>query len=287
MSDGLQRFLFEQEPVRGEFVHLETAWQALLARTQYPPVVRDLLGEAVAAAVLMAATVKFDGTLTLQIQAAGPVHLLVVQVTADQTVRGLARWQAELPQSAALADLCGEGTLVMTIDDRRGGDPYQGVVSLGGGRLADALEGYFQQSEQLPTRLHLAANAYTAAGLMLQRVPGELDDADLWNRVTRLGSTVSADELLSLPPETLMHRLYHEETLRVFEPASVAFRCRCSRERIAAMIVGLGADDARALVSEQGEVAVDCEFCGAGYRFDAVDVEALLSGAEPADPHTH
>ncbi|MGB9578108.1 MAG: Hsp33 family molecular chaperone HslO [Halothiobacillaceae bacterium] len=260
---------------RGELVQLEAAWQSILSRSDYPPAVARLLGETAVAAVLLAATLKIDGKLTLQVQGEGTVHLLVMQVTSERELRGLARWHGEV-EGEGLA-LMGDGRLVMTIETARG-ERYQGIVPLEGARLAQALEGYFARSEQLPTRLWLEAGPTRAAGLLVQKMPGHdsaQDDED-WNRIVALSETVSAEELLELPAETLLHRLYHEEDRRVFEPESVRFACSCSRERVAEMLRSLGQDEVEDILAEQGGIEVHCEFCNAGYTFDAVDVAALF-----------
>ncbi len=260
---------------RGELVQLEAAWQSILSRSDYPPAVARLLGETAVAAVLLAATLKIDGKLTLQVQGEGTVHLLVMQVTSERELRGLARWHGEV-EGEGLA-LMGDGRLVMTIETARG-ERYQGIVPLEGAGLAQALEGYFARSEQLPTRLWLEAGPTRAAGLLVQKMPGHdspQDDED-WNRIVALSETVSAEELLELPAETLLHRLYHEEDRRVFEPESVRFACSCSRERVAEMLRSLGQDEVEDILAEQGRIEVHCEFCNAGYTFDAVDAAALF-----------
>ncbi|MEW5972280.1 MAG: Hsp33 family molecular chaperone HslO [Pseudomonadota bacterium] len=260
---------------RGELVQLEAAWQSILSRSDYPPAVARLLGETAVAAVLLAATLKIDGKLTLQVQGEGTVHLLVMQVTSERELRGLARWHGEV-EGEGLA-LMGDGRLVMTIETARG-ERYQGIVPLEGASLAQALEGYFARSEQLPTRLWLEAGPTRAAGLLVQKMPGHdspQDDED-WNRIVALSETVSAEELLELPAETLLHRLYHEEDRRVFEPESVRFACSCSRERVAEMLRSLGQDEVEDILAEQGRIEVHCEFCNAGYTFDAVDAAALF-----------
>lgn len=260
---------------RGELVQLEAAWQSILSRSDYPPAVARLLGETAVAAVLLAATLKIDGKLTLQVQGEGTVHLLVMQVTSERELRGLARWHGEV-EGEGLA-LMGDGRLVMTIETARG-ERYQGIVPLEGASLAQALEGYFARSEQLPTRLWLEAGLTRAAGLLVQKMPGHdspQDDED-WNRIVALSETVSAEELLELPAETLLRRLYHEEDRRVFEPESVRFACSCSRERVAEMLRSLGQDEVEDILAEQGRIEVHCEFCNAGYTFDAVDAAALF-----------
>ena len=272
---------------RGELVQLDAAWRSILSRSDYPPAVARLLGETAVAAVLLAATLKIDGKLTLQVRGEGDVHLLVMQVTSERELRGLARWHGEV-EGEGLA-LMGEGRLVMTIETARG-ERYQGIVPLEGENLAQALEGYFERSEQLPTRLWLESSSECAAGLLVQKMPGHdtrQDDED-WNRVVALSQTITRDELLELPAETLLHRLYHEEDRRVFEPEPVRFACSCSRERVAEMLRSLGQAEVESIVADQGRVEVHCEFCNAGYTFDSVDAAALfVESPQPAAQGIH
>lgn len=279
-QDLLHRFLFEHTHVRGEFLRLDASWKAVLARHDYPPVVRELLGEALAAAMLLGATIKFRGSLILQIQGDGPLSMLVAQVTAERTLRGTAEWKEE-PESGSLQELFGKGHLAITIDPGPGKDRYQGIVELGDGGLADALANYFDRSEQLATRLWLAADDERAAGLLLQQLPGEDPDPDAWNRTLQLGSTVTGEELLSLPFRELLWRLYHEEDVRVFDPEPVSFRCGCSRQRIEEVLRSLGHDEVSDIVAEQGKVSVQCSFCGQNYEFDPVDAESVFAAEHP------
>jgi molecular chaperone Hsp33 len=284
--DTLHRFLLERTPVRGEWVHLDDAWRALLERHPYPPVVRDRLGEAYAAVALIAATLKFDGSLILQITGSGPLHMLVVQATGSRALRGLARYRGEVPEGDLTEIFGSDARLVITLDPGAGRERYQGVVALEGQSLAAALDTYFERSEQLPTRLWLASGPSSAAGLLLQGVPGAdgaptPPDAEDWIRATLLGGTVAAGELLELPAEQLLRRLFHEERVRLLEGHAMRFACTCSREKVETMLRGLGADEVRATLAQEGEVLVTCEFCNASYRLDAVDAEALFAAADP------
>ncbi len=274
-ADQLYRFLFENQHIRGEFVQLDATWHEVLARADYPAPVRNALGEAMAAAALLVATLKISGSLTMQIRGEGPMHLLVVQAFSDGSIRGLARWRGEI-LAGTLSRLAGSGQLVMTIE-REEGERYQGIVPLAGEHLNEALQLYFAQSEQLPTRLWLSADGEAAAGLLIQALPGEREDEDSWNRVSRLGETVTGEELRGLDVETLLRRLYHEETLRLFTPSPVQFRCTCSREKIINTLRRLGHAEMSGIIAERGQIDVDCEFCGARYSFDSVDVGALFA----------
>jgi molecular chaperone Hsp33 len=276
--DTLRRFIFERLPVQGRHVHLDASWRAALERQDYPAPVRALLGEAMAAAVLLSATLKFDGSITLQIQGTGPVHLLVVQCTSDLSLRGLARWSGEL---AALdfRGLVGDGRLVMTIEQKSKTERYQSIVPLEGETLSSSLESYFARSEQLATRLWLTAGDASASGMLLQMLPDKQGDADAWQHVTVLSDTLKQAELAGLSAQEILHRLYNEDDVRLFEGTPVAFRCQCSRERIEDTLRGLGHDEVQSILKEQGRVDVDCEFCGRRYSFDLVDVESLFSGS--------
>ncbi len=288
--DSLHRFIFEHYPIRGHLVHLDASWRALIEHRDYPEAVRTTLGEVVVAAILLAATVKFDGVLSLQLQGEGPVHLLLAQCTSGLGVRGLARFRGEVAAAAAggLAALVGSGNLTVTLESDDGSQRYQGIVPIAGGRLADSLQIYFENSEQLPTRLCLYADQNGAAGMLLQRLPGgdgasaaSIDDA--WRRVQLIGATLTTDELRTLSDAQILHRLFNEDDLRLFEAAPVFFRCRCSRERVSGMLQGLGESETRSIIAERGKVEVHCDFCNRGYVFDAVDVAQLFNPALTGD----
>ena len=286
-SDSLHRFVFERSRVRGELVRLDAAWQAVLDRHEYPKPLREPLGEALVSVLLLTATLKLEGSLILQAQGNGPVRTLVAQATHRYMVRGLARWNGEVP-SGDLRSMFGSGQLVLTIDakDR---DRYQGIVPLEGSGIGAALEGYFAASEQLPSRFWLAVNDNRAVGMMLQRLPGETDDEDDWNRAVVLADTVQKHELLNQPTTDLLRRLFHEENVRLYEPEPVAFRCNCSRTRVADNLRALGQDEINEIIADQGSVDVTCEFCNRGYRFDAVDATSLFTGvvSSSAPPAQH
>jgi molecular chaperone Hsp33 len=286
--DSLQRFLFEQSSVRGELVHLDDAWRAVLQRHDYPPPLRAVMGELMASAVLLAATLKLKGSLILQIQGSGPVTLLVVECDGDLNVRATAKWEGEL-EDTGFVKMVGDGRFVITLDPRDGGQTYQGIVELDGNSVAEVLQNYMLRSDQLETRLWLSADASCAAGLLLQKMPGDgghahvEPDEDIWPRVTTLTDTLRNEELLRLPAVELIRRLYNEEDVRVFDAQSVAFRCTCSRERVARMLKMMGRDDVHALLDEQGVAEVTCEFCNAKYSFDKVDAEQVFASAVPLD----
>ncbi len=277
--DSLRRFLFERYPIRGQLVHLDAAWLALIEHRDYPDPIRDTLGEAVAAVLLLAGAIKFDGALSLQLQGAGPMHLLLAQCTGGLGVRGLARYREE-GTARRIDELVGGGTLTVTLESEDRSRRYQGVVPVEGGRLAESLQRYFATSEQLPTRLWLHADATGAAGMLLQRLPSAGDAAieDAWRRVQLLGDTLTAEEMHTLGDRQILRRLYHEDDLRMFDSAPVYFRCRCSRERVGGMLQALGEEETRAVLAERGSVEVRCDFCNRAYRFDAVDVAEIFRG---------
>lgn len=282
--DSFQRFLFEEMGIRGELVRLDASWQAVLAQHPYPAAVGTQLGQALAAALLLSATIKFQGSLILQAQSGGPLRTLVAQATHQRTVRGLAHWEGEVT-GQTLGEIYGAGHLTLTIQNE-GSEPYQGIVALAGDNLAGAIGNYFSQSEQLATRLWLAADGQRAAGLFIQELPSQRHAAEDWARIVQLADTLTDPELLRLPSRQLLYRLFHEERVRLFEPEPVAFRCGCSRERIESALLGLGQMEIESLVREQGSVRVDCEFCNRHYAFDAVDIGALFGGRHAAPSTT-
>jgi molecular chaperone Hsp33 len=277
MSDSLQRFLLEGTPVRGEIVRLDATWRAVLERRDYPEPLKKLLGEMVAAGALLSATLKFDGALIMQMQGEGPVRLLVVEVTSEHTLRATAKWEGEIVSSGIRA-LLGNGKFVITIAPESGKQAYQGVVSLDGDTVSEVLEHYMAKSEQLDTRLWLASDESKAGGMLLQRLPEHPEyDEDAWNRATTIGETISNKELLTLSARDIIHRLYHQEDIRLFEERPTAFRCSCTRERVTAMLRLLGKEEVQSILAERDHVEVGCEFCGRQYVFDPVDAEQVFA----------
>ncbi|MHB1245799.1 MAG: Hsp33 family molecular chaperone HslO [Sulfuriferula sp.] len=281
-TDTLTRFLFESAPVRGELVSLDATWQEVLKHADYPAPLQILLGELMAAAALLSAILKFDGGMIMQMQGNGAVKLIVVEATSDRTLRAAAKWEGEVP-TGSLEALLGEGRFVITLDQSASGKQnYQGIVPLTGSSVAEALTHYMQNSEQLDTQIHLAANTQRAAGMLIQRLPGvEAADTDAWNRAEHLAATLKPAELLTLPAETILQRLFHEEDVRVLEAELVSYRCTCSRERVADMLKMLGREEVEAALAERGEIEVRCEFCNRQYRFDPVDAAQLFVAVPP------
>ena len=281
-TDLLQRFLFEGAGVRGEFVRLDSSFRALLDRHDYPPAIARQLGKALASVALLSATIKLEGSLILQIQGDGRMHTLVAQADSKGGIRGLARWRGEVANhNLTLSELAGKGHIVMTID-AEGSERYQGIVELHGDSLAETLREYFLRSEQLPTRIWLASQGDLAAGLLLQKLPADHGPEEAWEHLVTLSDTITGDELLELPFSDLLHRLYHQETVRLFDAGPIAFRCSCSREKIERVLLGMGKKEVASILEEEGEIRADCEFCLSKYRFDSVDVAALFADAMPA-----
>ncbi|MFZ5724430.1 MAG: Hsp33 family molecular chaperone HslO [Pseudomonadota bacterium] len=281
-TDFRRKFLFESLAVRGELVRLDATVRTVLEKHPYPPALQALLAEALAAAALLAGTLKFEGLLILQAKGIGPLTLLMAECSHDGRLRAIARYEGEIPD-APLASLLGEGHLAITIDptlaDGSRGQRYQGIVPLDGISLAECIEHYFSQSEQLGTRLWLVTNGSRSAGLMLQELPGAgttRQDADAWNRLCRLTDTLTAGELLGLPPETLLQRLFHEDDVRLFDAEGLMFACSCSQERVVHVLRSLGETELRGLLAEQGFIDVTCEFCNQHRYFEPADIENLL-----------
>ncbi len=291
-SDLLQRFLFDNAAIRGEWVSLQESWQEVLNRRDYPAPIRRALGEMMGAAALLTATVKIDGRLVLQIRSQGPVSLMMVECTSDNTLRAFAQWDGELPEQAGLSSLTGEGTLAITIEVAGAKNPYQGVVNVQGDSIAETLESYFERSEQLATRIWLCANDHNVSGLFLQQLPSDEEGKEKaeedWSRISQLAATITDEELLTLEVETLLHRLFHEEEVRLFDPTALAFACTCSRERVAETISMLGQEEAEDIIDAEGGIEVACEFCNEHYHFDKVDVAEIFTDniASEGDPGT-
>jgi molecular chaperone Hsp33 len=284
--DQIQSFLFDHTDVRGVLIGLDEAYTRVLRDHDYPAPLRRLLGEMLAAVSLLSSTLKFNGRLGLQARGEGPVTLMVAECNHQHGLRAVARWAGAMDADADLATLLGRGHLAITIEPEQG-PRYQGVVPLDQPQLASCLEGYFRQSEQLATRILLAADGERAAGLLLQALPVKERDEryeENWARIAHLGSTLSHQELLTLDNDTLLHRLYHEETVRLFEPQALHFACDCSRERTLSALRALGRHELEAVLAEQGMISLDCQFCNAHYRYDQADVEQLFSDSAGIEP---
>lgn len=293
MSDTLHRFQLENLNIRGEWLSLTQSWQEIQKTTEYPPAIKQVLGEALVAISLLADSLKFDGSLVLQIHGTSPVSMLVVQATSDGSIRGLANWQGEVALNASFSELFQaddknkQGTMAISVEPNSNqGERYQSLVSLEGESLAECFKQYFAQSEQLNTRLWLAVDDHTASGLMLQSLPADeaynldLSEADGWDHASILADTMKDEELLTLSAQDLLHRLYHEEDLRLYDAKQLRFECSCSQEKIEHAIRSIGEEEAQSIIAEQERITVDCDFCNTKYVLDNVDVTRLFSDAD-------
>lgn len=281
--DQSQRFLFEEHPIRGQYVSLDESWQEIRQQSGLKGKALDLLGEALAAVTLLVDTLKIEGSITLQIRGKGPLELLVVEANSKHTVRGIAQQGSDVDGTMDLPTIFGSDHLVITIRSE-GAEPHQGIAPLVGISLAEALEHYFATSEQLATRFWLACNDQNASGMLIQKLPGKFKDEDAWDRVLHLASTVKAEELQTLPLSGLVYRLFNEETVRLFDPNSMAFFCSCSRQRTSGMLMTLGREEVEDILKQEGKLSVTCEFCNANYQFDSIDIEQLFGAGLKTTP---
>lgn len=301
-KDTLQKFMFENAAVRGEFIDISATWREIMARHDYPAAVRGVLGDMVAAAALLSANLKFDGTIIMQIHGDGPVRLMVVECDAELRLRATAKLAPEAVVAddatlPALLNAHGKGRFIITLDPNDkmpGQQPYQGIVPLDGDDMATVIENYMLRSEQLDTRLWLATDATTARGLLLQKLPyhggkaeavplSEDDALETWNRAVMLASTLKRAEILTTGIDTLMQRLFWEETIRVFDPVHPQFHCTCTRKKVGNMLKMLGQAEVDSTLEEMGSVGVNCDFCGQHYNFDKVDCAQLFVSDAPVE----
>jgi len=292
MMDTLQKFMFEEASVRGELIEISETWHQVQARQDYPKAVKTLLGEMLSAAALLSANLKFNGAIVMQIHGDGPVRLLVVECDSELQLRATAKLvpdaniddNAQLPQ---LVNLHGHGRFVITLDPKDkfpGQQPYQGIVPLDGDSIATVIENYMLRSEQLDTKLWLAADENVSRGLLLQKLPKEggigapaEDETEAWNRMVMLGSTLRNAELLTTDIQTLMRRLFWEETIRIFDAQHPRFHCGCTREKVGSMLKMLGRAEIDSALNDLGSLGIDCDFCGQHYQFDQVDCAQLFA----------
>lgn len=285
--DAFHAFQLQNAGVRGSIVRLDTASAEMFADSSYAPEVERLLGESLAASALFAGVLKFEGSLSIHLRKAGNLRLLFAECTSEGHLRGVAR--IDEADGASGINLLDRGAqLAITIENRNSDTRYQGLVPVEAPALSGAFEGYFARSEQLPTRIVLAASAGRCAGIMLQQVAGEgglpaTSDSDGWNRAGHLLATLTEHELLDLPVETLLLRLFHEEDVLLQQKRELSFKCSCSPERVAGMLRSLGSDEVDAAMAENGEMKITCEFCNRVYRLDQVDIAALFAG-QPLAP---
>lgn len=276
-SDSLQRFIFEHANIRGEIVHIEKTYQTIMNQRAYPPMVKNLLGEALVSCLLLASSIKFEGSLNLQFQGDKRLSLLLVQCDHELNIRACAQFQEELePIDYATAFL--KGKMVITINQNKQTNAYQSMVPIHSTSMSENLMHYFAQSEQVSTRVWLAVNENAAAGMLLQLMPGQdtVQREQFWEYAVQLGQTVSEEELLTLDNQTLLYRLYNETEVRIFDGRKTQFRCRCTPEKMKQVLHILGEEEAHKLLEEQHEVAIRCDFCNQKYTFDVIDITMLF-----------
>ncbi|QIQ22375.1 Hsp33 family molecular chaperone HslO [Zophobihabitans entericus] len=286
--DLLSRFLFEEHSVRGEMVTLNKTYQAMLDGHDYPAPVQKLLGDLLTATCLLTATIKFEGDIAVQIQGDGPLSLAVINGNNHQDMRGVARVTGEITDKMTLKEMVGNGYLVITIMPSQG-ERYQGIVGLEHETVAECIEGYFMQSEQLPTRLFVHTGVYhgqpVTSGVLLQVLPASDASPDSFEHLAMLTHTMTADELFSLPVQEVLHRLYHEEDVRLFDATSVQFKCTCSRERCEASLATLPATEIDTILEEDGNIDMHCDYCGNHYIFDAIDIQQMRAHQKSESTH--
>lgn len=287
LPDTLQRFVFENTPIRGNLVNLTSTLQLALNKQHLPAGLKHALGELMAASALLTATLKMSGSLVLQIQSKGALKLLVVECNSEFGIRATAKWKGEVSDEQNLFDLIAHGQFMITLDPKDGRQAYQGIVPLEGDSISTILENYMLRSEQIDTRIWLHCDGNSAAGMLLQKLPETMNqitqtedlssqDLDAWNRIGHLAGTITDDELLNLPTEILLKRLFHEEDVRLFEASNTKFYCSCSRESVSGMLRMLGNEEITSIIEEQGKIEVNCDFCNAHYSFDKVDATQLM-----------
>lgn len=300
LPDTLQRFVFENTPIRGNLVNLTSTLQLALNKQHLPAGLKRALGELMAASALLTATLKMSGSLVLQIQSKGALKLLVVECNSEFGIRATAKWKGEVSDEQSLFDLMSQGQFMITLDPKDGRQAYQGIVALEGDSISTILENYMLRSEQIDTKIWLHCDGNAAAGMLLQKLPDTMNqvtktedlstqDLDAWNRIGHLADTITDDELLNLPTETILTRLFHEEDVRLFEASNTKFYCSCSRESVSGMLRMLGNDEITSIIEEQGKIEVNCDFCNAHYSFDKVDATQLMVSdvATKAHPEVH
>ena len=295
-SDYLQRLVFEEINARCIWVKLEGVLDSVLADGDYPPVIADLLAQALVVVALLSSGIKFSGRISLQLRGDGPLSLLMADCTAEGGLRGIARQRedADLPDDgpALFQRLAASGTLTITLEPEHGGQRWQGIVPLEGDGLAAAIEAYFERSEQLPTHVRLACGEQRACALMLQRLPDEGGtgadvDPDGWNRLEHLVRTVGSEELLQVGGPELFKRLFHAEPRRLFPARALSFHCPCSRDRVLDVLKSLGSVELADMAAEQDVVEVRCQFCNRAYHFDQLDLQALIQGPGEGSQSVH
>ena len=282
-QDFLRRFLFEEFPVRGALVKLNKSWLDVINVSGYSGKTSPILGRALAAAGLLTSNLKFEGTLSVQIQSAGSMRLIVGECSDQGDLRGVVRHNEPDDKLEDIPPFK-DAVLSINLQQADSGQRYQGIVPFVDGSLSKAVEAYFLQSEQLETRMWLAVTDQSAAGMLLQKMPDDDPESDHWNRIRILADTITEAEMLNLDSEALLARLFHEDDVRLFKPRALNFNCSCSRDRVAGMLKALGEEEVRETLSERQPISVRCEYCDRMYEFDAVDAAQLFARVEASPP---
>jgi molecular chaperone Hsp33 len=296
--DTLQRFVFEDSPVRGSIVRLHHTFQKALQFQHIPHGLKCALGELMAASALLAATLKMQGSLVLQIQSKGALKLLVVECTSEFGLRATAKWQGDVSDDQGLFDVIDQGQFMITLDPKDGNQAYQGIVPLEGGSISTILENYMLRSEQIDTRIWLSCDGTSVAGMLIQKLPEVVNQTTLtslqieehqetWQRIGYLAETITDDELQQLSTETLLTRLFHEENVRLFEASHTQFFCSCSRDSVGNMLRMLGTDEINSIIAERNSIEVHCDFCNTQYVFDEIDAAQLMLSDAQASGSTN
>lgn len=289
-QDQMHRYLFENYAVRGELVNLSETWRGIVSGHDYPQPVQQLLGELLVATSLLTATLKFEGDITVQLQGDGALTLAVINGNNRQEMRGVARVQGEIAPGSTLKEMVGNGYLVITISPEKG-ERYQGVVGLEGDTLAACLEDYFMRSEQLPTRLFIRTGEHEgqagAGGILLQVLPAQDTDKEDFNHLATLTETIKTEELIGLPANEVLWRLYNQEEVTIYEPQNVSFKCTCSRERCGEVLRTLPQEEVDQILQEDGQIDMHCDYCGSHYIYDAVDIAAIRNDSGSSSDQIH
>ncbi len=286
----LNRYLFDDLSVRGELVQLDETYQRIISSKEYPASIEKLLGELLVATTLLTATLKFEGSITIQLQGDGPVSLAVINGDNNQQVRGVARWEGDIAENATVRELMGNGYLVITIEPDQG-ERYQGIVGLNSDNLSEIIEGYFERSEQLKTRIWIRTGnvqgTVHAAGMLLQVMPDGTGGPEDFEHLEKLTETIKDEELFTLDAKELLYRLYNQEVVQLFTPQPVEFYCGCSRERSGAAIVTLPPSEVSQVLQEEGHISLHCDYCGTTYKFDKTEIDDLYAEANPDKKTLH
>jgi len=280
--NAVQRFLFKELNIRGQHIQLQESWQAMIKDRHYPQSIVKLLGELTAVSILLANGMKHKGRITMQIQGSGPITLLVVDVTHDLKIRGVAKTNKDITTESTLDELLGDGQILMTLENTQTEHHFQSYVERQGDSVAQAFESYLSQSEQLPSKLWLAADENALGGVLIQKMP-ETDghDEDGWERIMHIATTVQEQELTELPAQELLHRLFHEEVIELFNAENVEYECPQDKERVTNMLLSLGEDEVRKVLKEQGEIVIHNEMCNYHLRFNKEDIDELFANKIP------